>query len=113
MKVYVPSLPTRFDKATGEQVPSLDLNPATAHGELTVITRGPQATGAELDDAIQVVAEAAEDYNPLAGDSVLMVGDPILNVTFIAAYARTFTDPVRVLRWDRSTHSYSVVSIDL
>ena len=111
--IYVPSLPTRWDAATQGQVPTLDLNPATEFGSLSIITRGPQSTGDELDDAIGEAIGRARRYNYDAGDAVLMVGDPILNAAFISAAAGDNYQPVRCLRWDRKTHSYNEVDIRL
>ena len=122
-RVFVASLPTRFDAATKEHVPSLDLNPATDHGELVIITRGPQATGDELDEAIDLVdatvgALSHNHYRFEQGDSILMVGDPILNGIAIAAALDVGQGdhpndhkPVAVLRWDRRNHKYDRVII--
>ena len=111
-KVYVASLPTRYDAASGGQVPSLDLNPATAHGALEVLTTGPQATGDALDAAIDLCATRGEDYCHAAGDCILMVGDPILNAAFIAS-AFYASEAVRLLRWDRKAHKYNEVEMRL
>ena len=111
--IYVPSLPTRWDAATKAQVPTLDLNPATEFGKLFIITRGPQSTGSQLDEAINAVIDDARLYNYKRGDAVLMVGDPILNAAFISAAAGDNYQPVRCLRWDRKTHSYNEVDIRL
>ena len=128
-KVFVASLPTRFDAATGEHVPSLDLNPATEHGELVILTKGPQANGEELDKAMELVHAKVSlldinHYDYDRGDCILMVGDPILNAVAVAAALEAGVDhrdverpadlkdnPVTVLRWDRKQHKYDRVEI--
>ena len=117
-RVFVASLPTRYDAATKEHVPSLDLNPATEHGELVILTEGPRATGDELDRAIYDVDERLDGqvgapYNYKQGDSILMVGDPILNAAAVNAglNAGFGDDPVTVLRWDRKKSRYDRVEI--
>lgn len=112
-KVYLPSLPTRWDAATGKQVPSLDLNPAADFGTLQIITSGPQATGDEMDEALANVISAAEDYDYDAGDSVLMVGDSIINAAFISAAMGEDCSPVRCLRWDRKNRTYHEVEVKI
>ena len=121
-RVFVPSLPTRYDAATQKQVPSLDLNPATKHGTLKIITSGPQATGDRLVAAIEACVAAASDvedgYDYYEGDSVLAVGDSILQAAFIAKAVEGLAGdgtyhPVRVLRWDRKNNKYDEVEIEI
>ena len=121
-KVFVASLPTRYDAATQADVPSLDLNPATDHGELTIVTRGPQRTGDELDNALMDVYSMLRDnYNYGRGDCILMVGDPILNGVAMSAALDGGRDkgdhpndwePIVVLRWNRREHKYDKVEIE-
>lgn len=110
-RVFVASLPTRWDAATKSNVPTLDLNPALVFGELHILTRGQKSIG-DMETAVATIKEAAIDFTP--EDYILMVGDPILNaalVTAIVMNADIQQDLVRCLRWDRRNRSYEVISV--
>lgn len=95
--VYIPSLTTRYDMATQQEVPVIDLNPAAAYGELRVLASEPVT---ERDvDRVRV------DIEP--GDYILAVGDVVLLAALIA-HAISRNGSVNVLRWDKYTRDYNV-----
>lgn len=95
--VYIPSLPTRYDMATQQDVPMIDLNPAAAYGELRVLSEHP-ATEGDVDR--MRVPITADDY-------ILAVGDVVL-VAALIAHALVTTGAARVLRWDKHKRDYDV-----
>lgn len=108
-KVFIPSLPTRYDAATQSRVPSLDLNPAAQFGELVKMVEGPVDKDS-IQSAINAIAEAAQDIEP--DDLVLCVGDFILAAACIA-YACDRNGAVNVLRWDKNRRSYDILEVEL
>ena len=114
-KVFVASLPTRWDAATKKQVPSLDLNPAMEFGELIILTEG-RTSSDDFQIAIDAVCKAAGTFNE--DDFILMVGDPILSAVLIAEITDNvhYTDnqthvDIKCLRWVRKDRIYEVISI--
>ena len=106
-KVFIPSLPTRFDAVTGTRIPSLDLNPASNYGELVVWTRGPH----EPDD----ISAAAKTVTRMShavkeDDYVLAAGDLIVAAAAIAAIHKRL-GKVKLLRWDRRVKKYDVMEV--
>jgi len=114
-KVFVASLPTRWDAATKKQVPSLDLNPAMEFGELVILTEGRK----EADDfpkAIDLICKAAGQFTN--EDYILFVGDPILNSVLVSEINDNahYTDhepfcDIKCLRWVRKDRCYEVLKI--
>lgn len=110
-KVLVPNLPTRFDAAVRDRVPSIDLNTATRFGDLVCATRDP-IEPPMLGTAIAAVK--AEVARMVEGDMVLITGDPVLSAAAIHFAALHFGEnPVRVLRWDRQRSVYDELEVKL
>lgn len=105
--VYIPSLPTRYDAATGQRVPSLDLNPAAAYGDLVNMVDGPVE---DIPAAISIIKEKVPRIMDF--DYVLAVGDVILTTALIA-YVCAQNGSAHVLRWDRKRHEYDIVEVVL
>ncbi len=107
-KVYIPSIPTRWDEATQGRVPSVDLNPAGEFGDLIAMSNG---TGT-LDDQIEQVKEKAQEIE--LTDLILCVGDVVLTAVAIAATSMNYTSgTVTILRWDKKRHCYDEVEVSL
>lgn len=105
-KVYIPSIPTRWDAATEQRVPSVDLNPASKYGDLIAMSNG---TGS-LKDQIEEVSHKADDVQP--EDLVLCVGDVVLTAVAIAR-VHEINGAVTLLRWDKQRHGYDEVEVRL
>ncbi len=106
-KVFVASLPTRWDAATKKQVPSLDLNPAMQFGELVILSEGRKEI-TEIDETLAAVCERAEEFSD--GDHLLLIGDPIINAAFYSAIeALGRVDEINCLRWVRKDRAYEVI----
>lgn len=107
-KVFVPSLPTRWDAATKKQVPSLDLNPAMEFGELVILSEG-RKTILEMDETLEAVCDRAGEFSD--GDHLLMIGDPIINAAFYSAIERLDrVADINCLRWVRKDRIYEVIT---
>ena len=108
-KVIVPNLPTRYDAATDKRVPSVDLNPASAYGEIITLTEGSVRYNM-MNDAAKKVKDTIAIMNE--GDYLVCAGDPIL---FAAAmhYASFYFKSLKVLRWDKNNLAYDTVEFSL
>lgn len=106
-KVYIPQLPTRYDKATNQRIPAIDANPAAQFGELVTIfgqdvnrsqalatLRAGQPRGVEIE---------ADDYILAVGDVVLLA------LTIVHALQRN--GRATLLRWDNETKTYRTEEI--
>lgn len=106
-RVFIPILPTRYDKATDKRVPSLDLNAAAKYGELVNMLIGPVGKE-ELPEALDNIREQSQYIEK--NDLVLVVGDVVL-VAAAIAYVSQRNGSVNVLRWDRQRRDYDVVKV--
>ena len=107
-KVFVASLPTRWDAATKKQVPSLDLNPAMEFGELVILSEG-RKTILEMDETLEAVCDRAGEFKD--GDYLLMIGDPIINAAFYSAIENLDgVADINCLRWVRKDRIYEVIT---
>ena len=107
-KVFIPQVPTRFDHATQERVPSLDLNPARQYGEFVEMTHysRPGRTDEALAELKTTIRHATAD------DLILVVGDIVLVAAAISMMNDMFGRAL-VLRWDRDKKSYDFVEVRL
>lgn len=107
-KVFVPSVPTRFDPVEGGRVPAIDLRPATTYGELVVMCRARSPLQqSDLPTMSELRAQLAE-LRP--EDYVLAAGDPVLIGMTLAA-ALTVQPRVLVLRWSRTAADYDCLEV--
>ena len=104
-KVFIPQLPTRFDKATNQRVPSVDTNPAAQFGELVTMF-GPEESRAGAIAAVN--AGRGDDIG--ASDCVLAVGDVALLATILVRAIRR-NGRATLLRWDAETRTYRMEEI--
>jgi len=104
-KVFIPQLPTRFDKATGKRVPTIDTNPASVWGEVVVV----YSDEVSVDIAISSVkAEGVADIG--RDDYIMAVGDIALLVNIVIA-ALGQNGRARLLRWQNNSNSYYVQEV--
>jgi hypothetical protein len=98
-KVFIPQLPTRWDQATEKRVPSIDVNPAAAWGDLVVMF-GPEFNrdAAMAQMPAQCLAVGPEDH-------ILAVGDVAL-LTMALVNCVLINGSVRLLRWNNDSKSY-------
>ena len=110
-KVYVPQVPHRYDRGSGELSPVYDLTPAEEFGEIKVMLT-PSANpftsmGSIVDDLHAALANIEVD------DYLLLVGNPaILGVT--ASIAASYTEgKLQMLQWNGRDKRYNPIQVDL
>lgn len=107
-KVYLPSVPTRYDPLSQRRVPTIDLSRAEAYGSLKLLTNFQP--GHDMDQALEDLKDGMADFQP--DDYVAVTGDVILAAAAIA-YACDMQGKVRVLRWDRVQGNYDCIEVHL
>lgn len=111
MRVFIPHVPTRYDRVTQTRVPSFDLNPARQYGEFVCLLDADRTVSADtLPIALSELADGMEDFEP--ADVLLCVGDVVLIAAAIA-YANEVHGKVRLLRWVKNRKSYELVEVSL
>lgn len=104
MRVFIPSLPTRFDIATNSRIPSIDLNPAAAFGELVHMTNEGDTIEEAMDKIHSAVSTMDED------DYILAVGDVAL-IAAALVYANDRFSSAKLLQWSRKSHKYNIQEV--
>jgi hypothetical protein len=107
-KVFVTQIPHKKDAVTGAYVPSMNISPASEHGEM-IIMMPPRASFFATADLVKQLKIHLKDYDYEAGDAVVVLGDPIITATVCAILGAkgSFT----ILRWDRNLGRYTPVRI--
>ena len=104
-KVYIPSIPKRWDEATGSRVPSIDLNPAAQYGELKALSSNQE------EPLYKQIEQAKTNIKGIdVDDYILCVGDIVLTAVAICEAVK-INKVVRLLRWDRKRHGYDEVEV--
>lgn len=107
-KVYVPSIPTKYDSATDSRIPSINLNPAAKYGQ--IISCLPMDCDAAIPDQLAIIQEKISEIGP--DDFIVAVGDPIAIAAAIA-YSNDMIGMANVLRWDRIQKNYVNIEVIL
>lgn len=103
-KVFITQVPHRRDADTKALVPTVNIAPASEHGEI-VVMMPPQASFHNTADLTQQLRKHLREYNYDAGDSIVALGDPsIIAVAFgiLGRLHGQFT----VLKWDKNIGRY-------
>lgn len=88
-----------------------DLSDAKRYGELRAVFVKPLWNNDNTHEALTRARENMKDYRD--GDYILMIGDPILcGAAMVIALEYSETEKLQLLRWDRKTFSYNVLSFD-
>lgn len=98
-KVFIPQLPTRFDQATQQRIPTINVNPASRFGELTQLT----VAGTTHAEAVAKIKRVALAIGP--SDYILAVGDVVL-LTWAILTALRVNGRATLLRWDGTAKDY-------
>lgn len=109
-KVYVPQQPSRFDPATRLWIPSVNLEPAKAFGEVVVMLP-PNANRLHTAPLVAALREQMEHYT--ADDYIVAVGDPSLIAAAACIAVRKAGGLLRILKWDRMSSCYISVELSL
>ena len=109
-KVYVPQQPSRFDAATRLWVPTINLEPAKAYGEV-VIMLPPNANRLHTAPLVAALKEQMADFS--AEDALVAAGDPSLIAAAACIATRKTGGSLRLLKWDRMSSAYIAVEMQL
>lgn len=107
-RVFAPQIPSRYDSATRLWVPTMNMDPATKHGELVVMLP-PNANRMHTAPLVAAMREQMSDFGPQ--DALIAVGDPTLIAAAAMIAARKTGGPVRMLKWDRMAGDYLAVEV--
>lgn len=110
-KVFITQIPNRRDPVTKAFVPTVDVSPATAHGELDIMMP-PQAAFHATADLVKQLTERLADYDYERGDSVMALGDPAIIAVTFAILGKT-RGKFTILKWDRILGQYIPTKIVL
>ena len=103
-KVYAPQQPSKFDQSTKLWIPTMDLTPAEAFGELIIILPNG-VSRMQTAPLVTVIKEKMQDYRH--EDWLLCVGDPSLIAAAACVAAKTTGGILRLLKWDKRLASYT------
>lgn len=110
-RVFITQIPHRRDVETDTFVPSVNVAPATEHGEL-VIMMPARASFFATGDLVVQLRKHLSDYNYEAGDSIMALGDPtVIAVAF--ALLGELHGQFKVLKWDRNIGRYIPSVVDV
>lgn len=109
-KVYAPQVPSKYDSATKLWLPSINLDPAKAFGELVVMLP-PNANRLHVNPLISAIKEKMKDFGP--EDYVVAIGDPSLLAAAACIAVKKTGGTLRILKWDRQSSSYIAVEAEV
>lgn len=109
-KIFVPQIPSRFDRGMRVWVPTVDMSPAERFGEL-VVALPPEANRMHTAPLIAALKERMSDFGP--EDYIVAVGDPSLIAAAAVIATRKNSGLLRMLKWDRMSGSYNPVEMQL
>lgn len=103
-KVFITQIPHRKDNDTGAFVPTVNIAPATEHGE-PIIMMPPQAAFYSTSDLTTQLRKHLIEYNYDDGDSIIALGDPSVMAVAFAIIGKEH-GKFRLLKWDRNIGRY-------
>ena len=103
-KVFITQIPNRRDASTNTFVPTVDVSPAAAHGEIEIMMP-PHAAFHATADLVKQLSEKLADYDYERGDSVMALGDPAIIAVTFAVLGKT-RGKFTILKWDRAIGQY-------
>lgn len=109
-RVFVPQIPSRFDSGSNLWIPTINIEPARAFGELVVILP-PAANRSGIDACADAIKHAMEDYG--REDYIVAVGDPTLYAVAACQAAKRADGVLRMLKWDRMQRGYIIEEVEV
>lgn len=103
-RVYITQVPHKRDRETNVFIPTVNIAPATEHGEIDVIMP-PRASFYATGDLVRLLRDRLQHYDFEAGDSLVAMGDPTIIAVACAILGREF-GAFRLLKWDRNVGRY-------
>jgi len=103
-KVFITQIPNRRDPATRAFVPTVNIAPASDHGEV-VVMMPPRAAFFATDDLVRQMKWHLKNYDYEAGDSLIAMGDPAVIAVACAILGKMHGRFI-VLKWDKNVGRY-------
>lgn len=103
-RVFVTQIPNRRDNATGAFTPTINIDPATEHGDVTVMMPA-RASFHATGDLVRQLKDHLRDYDYERGDSLVALGDPSIIGAACALLGKLHGEFI-MLKWDRKIHRY-------
>ena len=107
-RVFIPSVPSRYDPLSQRHIPTIDLSMAEAFGALVPLVD----LDASLRDTHAIAELKARMREFESTDYILAAGDIVLVAAALAMACRAHGS-AKVLRWDRLTRTYDCVEVNL
>lgn len=107
-RVFVVQQPTGRDPGTGAIRNTMDLSPASVHGDLVFVLREFENPFANPDETIKLIYECFQREGFGDDDWLLLVGNPCL-IGMVASVATSFCDRLRMLQWSKADAAYRTV----
>lgn len=109
-KVYVPQIPSRYDSQIQSWVPTVNLDPAKAFGQIEILL--PPEAGRMAPDALRkILLKSMEKIT--ANDWLLATGDPVITAIATTISVQKLDGLLRLLRWDKRVKAYEPIEIQL
>lgn len=108
-RVFIPQIPSRFDPGLGQWVPTVSVDSAKKFGDI-VIMLPPEAGRLKPENIVQQLRFTMADYDK--DDFLLAMGEPSI-IAIAAILADQAVTPLRLLRWDKRSREYTVVTLDV
>lgn len=109
-KVFVPQVPSTFNKDAGVWVPKISVEKAAIYGDLEVLLP-PGANRAAIGQLAIAMRERLKDAQE--GDYLLPTGDPALIALASIYMARILGNKINLLKWDNRLGDYTPMEISL
>lgn len=105
-RVFIPQVPQRFDKTSGEMMPAADTSAAGKYGKVLVMLP-PAAYRLNVNNQIDMLTRKMATYNE--NDCIVALGSPLLIgvATYIAI--TKCRGRLRMLSWDKQTSDYLMI----
>lgn len=109
-KVYVPQVPSRYDQAIQSWVPTVNLDPAKAFGQIDILL--PPEAGRMAPEALRkILLKGLQTITKQ--DWLLATGDPIITAIVATIAVQKLGGLLRLLRWDKRAKAYEPIEIQL
>lgn len=112
-KVFLPTVPHRFNFTHDRREPSHDISPAEVFGTLYILLDLDEPIpDREMAKAIRTVLLTLDRADIQPDDYIVAIGDPVM-VAAAVAFAIKRNGRVNMLRWDRFQRCYNPIEVKL
>jgi hypothetical protein len=109
-RVFVPQVPSRFDRTNRIWLPTVNLQAAERYGEVITILP-PNANRAAIAPLVDAMRSRLQDFT--SEDWLVAVGDPSLIAAASCIAAKNAGGTLNLLKWDKLVSDYIPVKIRL